>query len=262
MASKTVSAAEVVALFRRALAEKWGYIWGGTGQIHTQRAQDSATRAQTIRYGQQWVGRRVADCSGLFWWAYKQLGGYMYHGSNTMWRKYAAAKGALQGGKRTDGQPLKPGTAVFLTKGSDRHHVGLYVGDGKVIEAKGTAYGVVESKITRWNEWAELTGTSYAADSSADAPDSPADVPVTPAPTENPADAGDGASPLLVLRNGSRGTQVKVLQYLLIDAGFDCGKVDGIIGKNTIAAVKAFQTAQGLTADGIVGAKTWAALLQ
>ena len=115
--------------------EKWGYIWGGTGQVHTQRAQDSATRAQTIRYGQQWVGRRVADCSGLFWWAYKQLGGYMYHGSNTMWRKYAAAKGALQGGKRTDGQPLKPGTAVFLTKGSDRHHVGLYVGDGKVIEA-------------------------------------------------------------------------------------------------------------------------------
>ena len=108
MASKTVSAAEVVALFRRALAEKWGYIWGGTGQIHTQRAQDSATRAQTIRYGQQWVGRRVADCSGLFWWAYKQLGGYMYHGSNTMWRKYAAAKGSLQGGKRTDSQPLKP----------------------------------------------------------------------------------------------------------------------------------------------------------
>lgn len=258
MASKTVSAAEVVALFRRALAEKWGYIWGGTGQVHTQRAQDSATRAQTIRYGQQWVGRRVADCSGLFWWAYKQLGGYMYHGSNTMWRKYAAAKGTLQGGKRTDGQPLKPGTAVFLTKGSDRHHVGLYVGDGKVIEAKGTAYGVAESKITRWNEWAELTGTSYAVD----APDSPADTPDTPAPTENPADAGDGASPLLVLRNGSRGTQVKVLQYLLIDAGFDCGKVDGIVGKNTIAAVKAFQTAHSLTADGIVGAKTWAALLQ
>ena len=135
MASKTVSAAEVVALFRRALAEKWGYIWGGTGQVHTQRAQASAPRAQTIRYGQQWVGRRVADCSGLFWWAYKQLGGYMYHGSNTMWNKYAAAKGALQGGKRTDGQPLKPGTAVFLTKGSDRHHVGLYVGEGKVIEA-------------------------------------------------------------------------------------------------------------------------------
>ena len=123
MASKTVSAAEVVALFRRALAEKWGYIWGGTGQVHTQRAQDSATRAQTIRYGQQWVGRRVADCSGLFWWAYKQLGGYMYHGSNTMWNKYSKAKGKLQNSRRTDGQTLKPGSAVFHVKGNDRHHV-------------------------------------------------------------------------------------------------------------------------------------------
>lgn len=135
MTSKTVSAAEVVALFRRALAEKWGYIWGGTGQVHTQRAQDSATRAQMIRYGQQWVGRRVADCSGLFWWAYKQLGGYMYHGSNTMWNKYSKAKGKLQNSRRTDGQTLKPGSAVFHVKGNDRHHVGLYVGDGKVIEA-------------------------------------------------------------------------------------------------------------------------------
>ena len=117
---------------------------------------------------------------------------------------------------------------------------------------------MVESKITRWNEWAELTGTSYAADT----PDSPADTPAAPNTTENPADAQGGASPLLVLRNGSRGTQVKVLQYLLIDAGFDCGKVDGIVGKNTTAAVKAFQTAHSLTADGIVGAKTWAALLQ
>jgi hypothetical protein len=259
--AKTVNVLDVIALFRQAYAEKWGYIWGGTGQIHTQKAQDNATRAQTKRYGQKWVGRRVADCSGLFYWAYKQLGGYMYHGSNTMWNKYSKAKGKLQNGRRTDGQALKPGSAVFLVKGNDRHHVGLYVGDGEVIEAKGTAYGVVESKITRWNEWAELTSTAYAADSSADAPDSPADVPVTPAPTENPADAGDGASPLLVLRNGSRGTQVKVLQYLLIDAGFDCDKVDGIVGKNTVAAVKAFQTAHSLTADGIVGAKTWAKLL-
>ena len=253
-----ISSSELIAQFQTALRDGWGYIYGTSGEIWTQAQQNAASREQTKKYGQKWVGHRVADCSGLFAWAFRQLGGYCYHGSNTMWRKYAAAKGALQGGKRTDGQPLKPGTAVFLTKGSDRHHVGLYVGDGKVIEAKGTAYGVVESKITRWNEWAELTGTSYAADT----PDSPADTPAAPNTTENPADAQGGASPLLVLRNGSRGTQVKVLQYLLIDAGFDCGKVDGIVGKNTTAAVKAFQTAHSLTADGIVGAKTWAALLQ
>ena len=55
----------------------------------------------------------------------------MYHGSNTMWNKYSRAKGKLQNGRRTDGQALKPGSAVFLVKGNDRHHVG----EDKVIEA-------------------------------------------------------------------------------------------------------------------------------
>ena len=130
-----ISSLELIAQFQTALREGWGYIYGASGEIWTQAQQNAASREQTKKYGQKWVGHRVADCSGLFAWAFRQLGGYCYHGSNTMWRKYAAAKGALQGGKRTDGQPLKPGTAVFLTKGSDRHHVGLYVGDGKVIEA-------------------------------------------------------------------------------------------------------------------------------
>ena len=130
-----ISSSELIAQFQTALRDGWGYIYGASGEIWTQAQQNAASREQTKKYGQKWVGHRVADCSGLFAWAFRQLGGYCYHGSNTMWNKYAAAKGSLQGGKRTDGQPLKPGTAVFLTKGSDRHHVGLYVGDGKVIEA-------------------------------------------------------------------------------------------------------------------------------
>lgn len=159
--AKTVDALRVIALFRQALTEKWGYIWGAAGETWTQSKQDSATRAQTKQYGQKWVGRRVADCSGLFSWAYKQLGGYMYHGSNTMWNKYASAKGKLQGGRRTDGQALKPGSAVFKVRGNDRYHVGLYVGEGKVIEAKSTAAGVVQSDVSAWNEWAELIHTNY-----------------------------------------------------------------------------------------------------
>jgi len=42
-------------------------------------------------YGDKWIGRYVTDCSGLFYWAFKELGGYMYHGSNTMWDKYCTA---------------------------------------------------------------------------------------------------------------------------------------------------------------------------
>jgi cell wall-associated NlpC family hydrolase len=90
-------------------------------------------------YGAKWIGKWVTDCSGLFYWAFKELGGYMYHGSNTMWDKYCTAQGNLSSGARTDGQTLKPGTAVFTLKsGGNRSHVGLYIGNGKVIEASGT----------------------------------------------------------------------------------------------------------------------------
>ena len=99
-----ISTDSLIQLFRKALDEKWGYIWGKAGSKWTQELQDAAERAyrqgnnqyeMASRYGQQWVGRRVADCSGLFYWAFKELGGYMYHGSNTMWSKYCTAKGTL-----------------------------------------------------------------------------------------------------------------------------------------------------------------------
>lgn len=64
------------------------------------------------------------------------------------------------------------------------------------------------------------------------------------------------------LRKGDKGTQVKVLQWLLNDNGFDCGTADGIYGSKTLAAVKAYQKAHGLTTDGIVGRNTWTQLIR
>ncbi|MBX7096221.1 MAG: peptidoglycan-binding protein [Myxococcaceae bacterium] len=61
-------------------------------------------------------------------------------------------------------------------------------------------------------------------------------------------------------RTGSRGPEVSELQQKLADAGFDPGPVDGQFGPMTRAAVRAFQEANGLTVDGIVGPLTWAAL--
>lgn len=229
----SIKASDLIDLFRQALEEKWGYIWGQRGQTWTQAKQDAATRDMTVRYGQKWVGRRVADCSGLFVWAFKQLGGSIYHGSNTMWKKYTTVKGTLTGTME-----LRPGTAVF-TVGSDgvRGHVGLYVGDGICIEAKGTQYGVVTSQLSRWDEWGELVGVEY---------DLPADR-ITIAPR--------------TLRKGDRGTDVEEVQRILNqDSRYDGLKVDGIFGRDTEASVRAFQSDNGLTPDGIVGAKTWAKL--
>lgn len=59
---------------------------------------------------------------------------------------------------------------------------------------------------------------------------------------------------------GSRGDAVRKLQELLNALGYDCGSVDGIFGSKTKAAVLAFQKANGLGVDGIVGSLTWAKL--
>ena len=84
-----ISSSELIAQFQTALRDGWGYIYGASGEIWTQAQQNAASREQTKKYGQKWVGHRVADCSGLFAWAFRQLGGYCYHGSNTMFRRYS-----------------------------------------------------------------------------------------------------------------------------------------------------------------------------
>lgn len=62
------------------------------------------------------------------------------------------------------------------------------------------------------------------------------------------------------LRSGSSGAAVVELQRALAQAGFDPGPVDGRFGAQTERAVKAFQRANGLDADGVVGPLTQRAL--
>ena len=64
-----------------------------------------------------------------------------------------------------------------------------------------------------------------------------------------------------MLRTGSRGDAVRKLQEMLNAKGYTCGNVDGIFGSKTYAAVLAFQKANGLAADGIVGPLTWGKLV-
>lgn len=68
---------------------------------------------------------------------------------------------------------------------------------------------------------------------------------------------GGGADPGLC--KGMIGCDVMFLQAGLTCRGHGC-KVDGIFGDDTDAALKGFQTEQGLVADGICGPKTWLTL--
>ncbi len=63
-----------------------------------------------------------------------------------------------------------------------------------------------------------------------------------------------------VLKQGSKGGEVKEVQRRLKQWGYYSGEADGIFGAGTKRAVIAFQKKNGLTADGIVGASTFRAL--
>ena len=82
--------------------------------------------------------------------------------------------------------------------------------------------------------------------------------------SENAVAAGNVAleeeNAVQTLRYGSEGTQVTTLQNRLITLGYLTGKADGIYGKNTKAAVKAFQKNNNLDADGVAGSLTLLAL--
>ncbi len=63
-----------------------------------------------------------------------------------------------------------------------------------------------------------------------------------------------------VIVRGSRGAIVSTIQSALVNRGYNTGGVDGIFGPATESAVIRFQQRQGLSADGVVGAATAAAL--
>lgn len=79
------------------------------------------------------------------------------------------------------------------------------------------------------------------------------------------SDMGGTAYPGTALRTGSKGNDVRLVQFWLRIAAdnyisLQAVTVDGSFGSGTAAAVKAFQSLFGLTADGIVGRTTWAKL--
>ena len=235
----TIKASSLIASIRQAYDEHWGYIWGTRGQVWTQAQQDKATRDMTRKYGQKWVGKRVADCSGLIKWAYQQHGGDIYHGSNTMFNQ-CVETGPLAGVVK-----IRRGTAVFQNTNGKRGHVGIYDGGGMVIEEHGTQAGIIKSPLSTWDEWGVLKES---------------DVSGEVYETFN-------ILPLDTLSKGSRGELVKYLQNALAEEGYDIGKakdgeplIDGIFGSSVLSAVRAFQHDHNLDPDGKVGQKTWAVI--
>ena len=116
-----------------------------------------------------------------------------------------------------------------------------------------TADGLAGKKTLQKIE-AQLEGDTGGSTAATAAP--------TAAPTATPAPSTEGeyTIPTRTLRKGYQGDDVKSVQTRLKELGYYTGSIDGKYGSGTMAAVKAFQSNNGLSADGLAGTKTYAVL--
>lgn len=105
------------------------------------------------------LGFRVHDCVGL-------IKGYLWSDDVNAVPKYNSQQDVSANGMlkkcarrgRISTMPEIPGILVFMPG-----HVGIYCGDGKVIEARGFHYGVVETKLSEraWENWGKCPWITY-----------------------------------------------------------------------------------------------------
>lgn len=147
----------------QAVADGWGYIHGASGQKLTEsRLQyfinnepEQYDTEERVAYAKKWIGKRVADCSGL-------IKAYLYAdedgksvsttdypfitGMSSVW--YNNTTEAVKGPMETMPETLG---LILYREG----HVAIYIGHNKIIEAKGLKHGVVISELVKseWEMW-------------------------------------------------------------------------------------------------------------
>lgn len=229
--------------------------WEKDGWYYTQYLEPPYTpdQYQKALYWREHA-TRVWDCNGLAEGIYE-----LHTGVNIDSKaRFNYSEWCDSRGSDMSGMPKVPGVAVFIYSASKGYitHVGyLYEpidsnkpeGDWWVIEARGVMYGVVKTRLSErsWNRWGAMTKYYDYGDM-----------------LEKHEETHPFGTRLL--KKGCSGEDVKALQETLISLGYSCGAwgADGEFGSATKRAVEAFQEDADLTADGIVGDKTKAALLK
>lgn len=188
--------------------------------------------------------RMVCDCVGLikgFFWTDNGRHENVYRSGNC---PDTSANGMFRlcevTGKMAD-MPDVRGLVVWRSG-----HIGVYVGGGKVIEARGYKYGVVRTNVNSrgWSKWGYLPEIMLAYGEKADT---------------------DEAPPTPLLKKGMEGEAVKLMQQLLIkwnEKALPKYGADGEFGSETRTWVKKFQKQMCIEVDGIVGPVTWGLLLE
>jgi len=122
----TTRAATAAAAAKRTLVQTVALPQSPGGSGVAQRAVAAAMTRLGDRYVFGATGPKRFDCSGLVQWAYRQAGVSTTHYTGTLWNDY----------RHIPESQLKPGDLVFFYR--DHHHVGIYLGNGLMINAPHT----------------------------------------------------------------------------------------------------------------------------
>lgn len=205
--------------------------------------------------GCQWYpdGKRTRcfDCRGFTDWILKQYGFDLYGdtcGTQYNHKDNWCAKGKIG----IDPIPQNVLVNVFINDGSKFTHTGFYY-NGSTCECSSGVQYFEKMKQNRWTHWA--IAKCFASGWSAP----------TTEPQKEPEkqpEKGQQTVNRPTIRKGNKNVYVKQVQEKLIALGYNLGicGADGDFGTATENAVKQFQRDHGLTADGVVGTKTYAAL--
>ena len=164
----TKNAADLVTYAINAYESGWGYVWGTFGSVLTEGLFQAKLEQYPDGVGNyeefisnNWVGKRTTDCCGLikgYGWLDPETMSINYGtngmpdlGANQMYYN-ASESGTI------DTIPEIPGLAVWHDG-----HIGVYIGNGYVIEAMGTKYGVVKTELEGrgWTHWLKIEYINY-----------------------------------------------------------------------------------------------------
>jgi hypothetical protein len=214
-------------------AQKGKPYWFGTfGQTGSAALYQSKKKQYPSQYTASdfpsQYGKKVHDCSGLIkgaLWCSTVDGAPSYKASEdysaNKFYTMASAKGPITS------IPDIAGLLVFKGTDKQKSHIGVYIGNGRVIEAKGHKYGVVESALSSgWKYWGKCNLFSYT-NNAATAP-APAHAPVKPAQP-----SGYTAAELQAARDCIRGRYGNgaARRHNLQVRGFDYARVQGLVNK-------------------------------
>ena len=131
-----------------------GYAFGSSGQRLTKKLYEELRRKYGKNFNnntKKWLYKEVYDSAGLVKKAFEQAGIKLPHGATSSWKNGDwKEKGDI---KHMPSNQV----CVLYRRGSDGMvHSGIYLGNGNVIEAKGSAYGVVETSLKdgHWTDYA------------------------------------------------------------------------------------------------------------